>query len=71
MDIYVIPASEVTGTDDRTSKLYSCKNMKAFMDDYLRCIVGDRKLKGVWNSDFEELKELYQAETILLFEVSR
>lgn len=70
LDVYVIPANEIIADREATAKSYPFKNMKVFMEDYLKCFVGDRNLKGYQDSDFEDLRVKYQADNILFFALS-
>jgi hypothetical protein len=69
-NIFLIPRKKNHNRDD-VDKTYRFKNMKVFMEDYLKCFVGDRNLKGYEDSDFEDLRVKYQADNILYFALSR
>lgn len=70
-DIYVVPAVAVNGSPylGPTVKYY-CKNFKSFVSEYFRSFIGDRKLNGIKDGDFERLLTETNARQLLYFQIS-
>ncbi|MEZ2416210.1 hypothetical protein ACA086_14715 [Muriicola sp. E247] len=65
-DIYVVSASSVIRKKRVGTKVkFHCKNLTLFMTEYLKCFLGDLKLNGTRDADFEKLREAYKARNIL------
>lgn len=70
-DIYVIPAIAVNASPYvGTTTKFHCKNFKSFISEYLKCFIGDHRLNGITNDDFEKLINRTNAKRLLYFQIS-
>lgn len=68
-DVYVIPAEQIVASKGGSLTQYDFKNLKTFMEDYLKCFTGDRNINGLRNEDFDDLADRYDTRTLLYLQL--